>query len=130
MRFWVDMHFTQSTVVILGFPGGSDGKESACNAGDSGLTPRSGRSPGERNGYPFLPGESHGQKSLVSPSPLSCKESDVSERQSEFWPAQYFFPHTETLTKGQGPFQSRESRKLSSRKNNLYQAWKIPVFPF
>ena len=60
----------------------------------------------------------------------SCKESDVSERQSEFWPAQYFFPHTETLTKGQGPFHSRERRKLSSRKNNLYQAWKIPVFPF
>ena len=29
------------------FPGGSDGKESACNEGDSGLTPGSGRSPGE-----------------------------------------------------------------------------------
>ena len=34
-----------------GIPGGSDGKESACNAGDLGLNPRSGRSPGERNGY-------------------------------------------------------------------------------
>ena len=33
------------------FPGGSDGKESACNAGDPGLNPRSGRSPGEGNGY-------------------------------------------------------------------------------
>ena len=32
------------------FPGGSDGKESACNAGDLGLIPRSGRSPGEGNG--------------------------------------------------------------------------------
>ena len=74
------MHFTQSTVVILGFPGGSDGKESACNAGDSGLTPRSGRSPGERNGYPFLPGESHGQKSLVSYSPWGRKQSDRTER--------------------------------------------------
>ena len=31
------------------FPGGSDGKESACNAGDTGLTPGSGRSPGEGN---------------------------------------------------------------------------------
>ena len=30
------------------FPGGSDGKESACNAGDPGLIPGSGRSPGER----------------------------------------------------------------------------------
>ena len=35
------------------FPGGSDGKESACNAGDPGSTPGSGRSPGEENGYPL-----------------------------------------------------------------------------
>ena len=34
-----------------GFSGGSYGKESACNAGDQGLTPGSGRSPRERNGY-------------------------------------------------------------------------------
>ena len=32
----------------MGFPGGSDGKESACNAGDPGLIPESGRCPGER----------------------------------------------------------------------------------
>ena len=30
---------------LQGFPGGSDGKESACNAGDPGLIPESGRSP-------------------------------------------------------------------------------------
>ena len=34
-----------------GFPGGSDGKEFACNAGDPGVIPGSGRSPGEVNGY-------------------------------------------------------------------------------
>ena len=34
----------------MGFPGGSDGKESACNAGDPGLIPESGRSSGEGNG--------------------------------------------------------------------------------
>ena len=39
--------------VLLGFPGGSDGKESACNAGDLGLIPGLGRSPGEGNGYPL-----------------------------------------------------------------------------
>ena len=33
-------------------PGDSDSKESACRAGDLGSTPRSGRSPGEGNGYP------------------------------------------------------------------------------
>ena len=37
----------------MGLPGGSEGKESACNAGDLGLIPGLGRSPGERNGYPF-----------------------------------------------------------------------------
>ena len=37
----------------MGFPGGSDGKESACNAGDLGLIPGLGRSPGEGNGDPF-----------------------------------------------------------------------------
>ena len=35
------------------FPGGSDGKESICNAGDLGLIPESGRSPGEGNVYPL-----------------------------------------------------------------------------
>ena len=40
-------------VCIWGFPGDSDGKESACNAGSHGLIPRLGRSPGERNGYPL-----------------------------------------------------------------------------
>ena len=38
---------------LRGFPGGSDGKESACNAGDPGLVPRSGRSPGVGNGNPL-----------------------------------------------------------------------------
>ena len=36
-----------------GFPVGSDGKESAYNAGAAGSIPGSGRSPGEKNGYPF-----------------------------------------------------------------------------
>ena len=35
----------------VGFPGGSDHKESACNAGDTSSIPESGRSPGEGNGY-------------------------------------------------------------------------------
>ena len=39
--------------MLMGFPGGSDGKISACNAGDLGLIPGLGRSPGEGNGYPL-----------------------------------------------------------------------------
>ena len=37
----------------MGFPAGSDGKESTCNAGDLGSIPGSGRSPGEGNGNPL-----------------------------------------------------------------------------
>ena len=43
---------TQS-LVWRGFPGGSDGKESACNAEDPGSVPGLGRSPGEKDGYPL-----------------------------------------------------------------------------
>ena len=39
--------------VFLGFPGGSAGKESACNVGDLGSIPGLGRSPGEGNSYPL-----------------------------------------------------------------------------
>ena len=46
------------TLVLLkgllpSLPGGSDGKASACNAGDPGLIPGLGRSPGEGNGNPL-----------------------------------------------------------------------------
>ena len=39
--------------VVVGFPGGSESKESACNAGDLGSVPVLGRSPGEGKGYPL-----------------------------------------------------------------------------
>ena len=38
---------------LTGFPGGSDGKVSACNVGDLGSIPGLGRSPGEGNGNPL-----------------------------------------------------------------------------
>ena len=40
-------------MTFLGFPSGSDGKESACSAGDLGLIPGLGGSPGEGSGYPL-----------------------------------------------------------------------------
>ena len=40
-------------MVMMSLPGDSVGKESACNGGDPGLIPGSGRSPGEGNGYPL-----------------------------------------------------------------------------
>ena len=42
-----------AVIVSRGFPGGSDSKESTCNAGDVGSIPGSGRSAGEGNGYPL-----------------------------------------------------------------------------
>ena len=41
------------TPIFLGIPGGSDGNESTCNAGDLGSIPGLGRCPGEGNGYPL-----------------------------------------------------------------------------
>ena len=57
-------------------------KNLLANAGDVGLIPESGRSPGGGNGKPtpvFLPGKSHGQRSLESCSPWGRKESDTTE---------------------------------------------------
>ena len=47
------MAYYNQIKVVIGFPGGSDGKESACNAGDLGSIPGPGRSPGEGNGNPL-----------------------------------------------------------------------------
>ena len=60
------------------FPGGSDFKESTCNAGDLGLIPESGRSLGQSP--VFLPGESQGPISLMGYSPWGLKELDTTEQ--------------------------------------------------
>ena len=68
--------------MLVGFPGGSDGEESTCNAGA--LVPSlCQEDPWRRTWEPtpvFLPGESHGQKSLEGYSPWGHKELDVTER--------------------------------------------------
>ena len=46
---WLTSPFTETVMC----PGGSDGKVSACNVGDPGSIPGSGRSPGEGNGNPL-----------------------------------------------------------------------------
>ena len=64
----------------LGFPGGSDGKESACNAGDPGFDPWVGKISWRRAWKPtpvFLPGKSQARRSLVGYSPWGRKESDT-----------------------------------------------------
>ena len=67
--FFLYITVTVLLILIDGFPGGLDGKESASNAGDLGSIPRLGRSLGEGNSNPLqysLPAEFHGQRSLVT----------------------------------------------------------------
>ena len=69
----------------MGFPGGSDGKESACNVGDLGSIPGLGRFPGGGHGNPLQYScleNPHGQRSLVGYSPWHHKELDRNERLS------------------------------------------------
>ena len=61
----------ERVIITLGFPGGSDSKESSRNAGDLGSIRGLGRSPGEGKGYPL-------QYSGLY-SPWGCKESDTTE---------------------------------------------------
>ena len=71
----------------MGFPVGSAVKNPPANAGDEGLIPGSGRSPWRRAWQPtpvFLPGESHGQRSLVGYGSWGCKESDKTERLNNY----------------------------------------------
>ena len=70
---------------ILSFPGGSDGKESACNVGNLGSIPGLERSPGGGNGNPFQYScleKCHGQMSLAGYNPCGRKEVDTTEHKN------------------------------------------------
>ena len=75
----------------MGFPGGSDCKESACNAGDLGSIPELGRSPGGGNGNPlqyFCLENPHRQRTLVGYSPWGHTEldtTDATEHATQAW---------------------------------------------
>ena len=64
-----------------GFLGGSEGKESACSAGELGSVPGSGRSPGEENCYSLQYSclENSMNRGVWQASPWGCKESDMTE---------------------------------------------------
>ena len=71
----------ETTYILQGFPCGSAGKESACNAGDPGMNPGLGILPGEGIGYPLQ--YSGLEKSLdCMVGPWSRKESDTTEQVS------------------------------------------------
>ena len=80
--------FEEIRIIILivekmGFPGGSDGKESASSCRRPRFDPWIRKIPWRREWLPtpvFLPEEFHGQKSLTGYSPWGCKESGTIER--------------------------------------------------
>ena len=49
--YFLNFYFFYIPNIVLGFPGGSAGNESTCNAGDLGTIPRLGKSSREANGY-------------------------------------------------------------------------------
>jgi len=67
-RLVLGVHWADTHGGVWRFPGTSDGKESACNAGDLGSIPESGRSPGEGNDYP-----------LQYPLQYSCLENSTDQ---------------------------------------------------
>ena len=75
--------FTYAFPCYGDFPGGSDGKASAYNAGDPGFNPWVRKILWRRKWQPtpiLLPGKFHGRRSIVGYSPWGCKESDTTER--------------------------------------------------
>ena len=72
--------FRDVWVLLMGFPGVSGGKESSCQSRRHRFNTWVGKIPWRREWLPtlvFLPGEFHGQRSLVGYSPWSCKELDM-----------------------------------------------------
>ena len=96
-----------------GFPGGSDGKTSACNVGGPRFDPWVGKIPWTRKWQPtpvLLPGKFHGERNLVGYSPWGHKESDMTE-QLQFSLKPGLEPSSHMLT---------EKRKEISTKGNQY----------
>ena len=78
---------------VGGFPGGSDGKEFACNAGDQGLIPGLGRSRGEGNGNPLQYSclENPMDRSVEGYSPWGHTELNTTERHTRVYVCMHAF---------------------------------------
>ena len=108
-----------------GFPGGSDGKESACNAGDLGSIPEFRTSPRGGHGNPLQYScleNPYGQRSLVGYSPWGHKESDTTERLSSHICMAEFLccspETTTTLLTGYTPIQNKKFKAWGEKGEN------------
>ena len=83
-NFKMFQHIGTLSFISILFPGDSNSKESAYNSGDPGSLPESGRSPGERSGYPlqcsFLENSRDRGAWQATYSSWGCKESDTTEQ--------------------------------------------------
>ena len=115
------------TPVFLGFPSGSDGKESTCHAGDLGLIPVLGRSPGGGHDNPLQYScleNPHGQRRLEGYSSWGCKESDTTEQLSTAQHVVHFGKCIPLKIKSQyikiGSLQMFDATWLEHNKTNKY----------
>ena len=76
--------FSNPSPRLMGFPGGSDGKESTCHVGDLDSIPGLGRSPGGHGNPPqnSCLENPHGERRLAGYSPQGRKQSDMTEQLS------------------------------------------------
>ena len=82
IRGIIDKAMIQQMCLHMDFPDGSDGKESACNAGEPEFNHWVGKIPWRRKRQlipVFLPGKFHGQKSLAGYSSWGSKQSDMTD---------------------------------------------------
>ena len=111
------------TPVFLGFPGGSDGKESTCNVGDLGSVPGLGRSPGGGNSYPLqYSGLESSMDCIVhgvakSRTWLSNFQFCINKMRYPSWP-----PHC-TLHVSRGSSQPRDWTQLSHIAGRFFTSW-------
>ena len=104
------------------FPGGSDGKASACNAGDPGSIPGLGRSPGEGIGYPFQCSwaslVAHMVKNLPAMWEIWVQSLGWEDPQRREWlPTPVFLPrefHEQRSLVGYSPWVAKSRRQLSN----------------
>ena len=103
--------YTYKCLLLVGFPGGSDSKETACNAGDSGSIPGSGRSLGEGNGSPLQYScmeNSMDRGAWQAIVQWGCKESDTTERLS----LTQTYLVQQNVKNGQDNFEENKSTQL------------------
>ena len=130
-----------NNVPLWGFLGGSDSRESVCNARDPGSIPdpRVGKIPWRRKWQPtpvFLPGESHGRRNLVGYSPWGHKELDTTERLTlsltpQLWDVCRPYPRIEYTWASENGFNTPDSESLqASRRRRCQEAFLSLASPF